>query len=54
MMTKILSASILAAVLTVFAVPVASFAADVPKTKEECEKLQDMKWDDATQTCVKK
>jgi hypothetical protein len=31
-----------------------AFAADAPKTKAECEKMKDMKWDDAMKACVKK
>ncbi len=33
-----------------------AFAAEpaVPTTKAACEKMKDMKWDDATKTCVKK
>ena len=29
-------------------------AAAAPKTKAECKKLTDMKWDKTTKTCVKK
>ena len=32
----------------------ATFAADAPKTKADCEKTKDMKWDDAKKACVKK
>ena len=28
--------------------------ADAPKTKANCEKAKDMKWDDAKKACVKK
>ncbi len=32
-----------------------AFAAEpAPTTKADCEKMKDMKWDDATKTCVKK
>jgi hypothetical protein len=51
-MSKILSASIVAGLL--FALTAPAFAADAPKTKAECEKMKDMKWDDATKACVKK
>jgi hypothetical protein len=51
-MSKILSAAIVAGLL--FAVTAPAFAADAPKTKAECEKMKDMKWDDATKACVKK
>ena len=51
-MTKFLSAAIVAGLLCAFVVP--AFAADAPKTKAECEKMKDMKWDDAAKACVKK
>jgi hypothetical protein len=51
-MSKILSAAIVAGLLCAFAAP--AFAADAPKTKAECEKMKDMKWDDAAKACVKK
>ncbi len=51
-MSNILSTTIVASLLFVFAAP--AFAADAPKTKAECEKLTDMKWDSKTKTCVKK
>jgi hypothetical protein len=51
-MSKILGSTIVAALLLIFTVP--AFAADAPKTKAECEKMKDMKWDDATKACVKK
>ena len=51
-MSKILSTVIVAGLL--FAVTAPAFAADAPKTKAECQKLTDMKWDAKTKTCVKK
>ena len=42
-MSKILGAAIVAGLL--FAVTAPAFAADAPKTKAECQKLTDMKWD---------
>jgi len=51
-MSKVLSTAIVAGLLFGIAAPV--FAADAPKTKAECKKLTDMKWDSATKTCVKK
>ena len=51
-MSKVLSTAIVAGLL--FAVMAPAFAADAPKTKAECEKMKDMKWDDATKACVKK
>jgi hypothetical protein len=51
-MSKVLSSAILAILLVAATAPV--FAADAPKTKAECEKMKDMKWDDAKKECVKK
>jgi len=51
-MSKILSTAIVAGLLFGIAGP--AFAADPPKTKKECAKLTDMKWDATTKTCVKK
>jgi hypothetical protein len=51
-MPKVLSSAILAIFLVAATAP--AFAADAPKTKTECEKLKDMKWDDAKKACVKK
>ena len=51
-MSKILGTVIVAGLLFVVTVP--AFAADAPKTKAECEKLTDMKWDAKTKTGVKK
>jgi hypothetical protein len=51
-MSKILSTAMVAGFL--FAVTAPAFAADAPKTKAECTKLTDMKWDAKTKACVKK
>ena len=51
-MSKILGTAIVAGLL--FAVTAPAFSAGPPKTKAECEKLTDMKWDAKTKTCVKK
>jgi hypothetical protein len=51
-MSKILSTAIIVGLL--FGVTSAVFAADPPKTKAECEKMTDMKWDAAKKACVKK
>ena len=51
-MSKILSTAIVAGIL--FSITAPAFAADAPKTKAECKKLTDMKWDATTKTCVKK
>ena len=52
MSAKILSTAIVAGLLLAVAAP--AFAADAPKTKADCEKTKDIKWDDASKTCVKK
>ena len=51
-MAKALSIAIVAGLLSVLTAP--AFAADPPKTKAECAKMTDMKWDAKTKTCVKK
>jgi hypothetical protein len=51
-MSKLLCSLIAVGLLFVVAAP--AFAADAPKTKAECEKLTDMKWDSKAKTCVKK
>jgi hypothetical protein len=53
MFSKILSGTVLAGLLLAVSAPIV-YAADPPKTKEECEKTKDMKWDEATKTCVPK
>ena len=52
MSAKILSTAIIAGLLLTVSAP--AFAADAPKTKADCEKTKDMKWDSKTKTCVKK
>jgi ABC-type Fe2+-enterobactin transport system substrate-binding protein len=51
-MSKILSTAVVAGLL--FALVAPAVAAAAPKTKTECDKLTDMKWDAKTKTCVKK
>jgi hypothetical protein len=51
-MSKALIFAITIGILSAVAAPV--FAADPPKTKGDCEKATDMKWDDAKKECVKK
>ena len=51
-MSKIFSTAIVAGLLVGITAP--AFAADAPKTKKECAKLADMKWDATTKACVKK
>jgi hypothetical protein len=54
MSKKIVSTAILAGLLFAgLAAPIAQ-AKSAPKTKAECEKLANMKWDDASSKCVKK
>jgi hypothetical protein len=50
--SKAIRIAIIAGILSAVSAPV--FAADPPKTKAECEKMTDMKWDDAKKACVKK
>ena len=49
---RFLSTAIVAGLL--FGITAPAFAADPPKTKTECAKLSDMKWDATTKACVKK
>jgi hypothetical protein len=53
MSKKILSTAILAGLLFGLAAPIVE-AKDAPKTKADCEKMTNMKWDDASSKCVKK
>ncbi len=53
MIGRMLSVAALAGLLMGALTPV-SYAADTPKTKTECEKHKDMKWDASTMKCVKK
>jgi len=53
MSKKIMSTAILAGLLFGLAAPLAQ-AKSPPKTKAACEKITNMKWDDATSKCVKK
>ena len=54
MSVKILSTALVAGLLLAVSAP--AFAAEpaAPTTKADCEKMKDMKWDDATKACVKK
>lgn len=52
-MSKFMSAAILAGLLLGLAAPIAE-AKSAPKTKAACEKITNMKWDDASSKCVKK
>ena len=52
---KTLSFAVLTGLLLAISAP--AFAEDppaAPTTKADCEKMKDMKWDDATKACVKK
>jgi ABC-type Fe2+-enterobactin transport system substrate-binding protein len=54
MSVKLLNTAIVTGLLLAIAAP--AFAAEpaAPTTKADCEKMKDMKWDDATKACVKK
>jgi hypothetical protein len=54
MSANILRTAIVAGLLLAITAP--AFAAEpaAPTTKADCEKMKDMKWDDATKACVKK
>jgi hypothetical protein len=55
MSANTLSVAVVAGLLLAVTAP--AFAEDAPAaptTKADCEKTQDMKWDDATSKCVKK
>ncbi len=52
MSARILSTAIIAGLLLAISAP--AFAEEAPKTKADCEKTKDMKWDDAKKACVKK
>ena len=51
-MSKALRIAIITAILSAVTAP--AFAADPPKTKADCEKMTDMKWDATKKACVKK
>jgi ABC-type Fe2+-enterobactin transport system substrate-binding protein len=54
MIAKILSGALLAGYMLAVSAPIVAVAADAPKTKADCKKAKDMKWDKTTKTCVKK
>jgi hypothetical protein len=56
MLSKIFSAAVLAGFIAVTTAPIVAYADDAsaPKTKAECKKTKDMKWDSKSKTCVKK
>lgn len=56
MISKIVRGAVLTGVLVAFSAPIVANAADAdaPKTKAECKKAKDMKWDKTTKSCVKK
>jgi hypothetical protein len=56
MLSKIIGAAALAGFLFTLSAPIVAYAEDAapPKTKAECKKVKDMKWDATTKTCVKK
>ena len=49
MISKILSGAVLAGLLLSVSAPIVAVAADAPKTKADCKKAKDMKWDKTTQ-----
>ena len=51
-MSEALRVAIIVGILSAVGAP--AFAADPPKTKADCEKMKDMKWDDAKKACMKK
>lgn len=53
MSKKIVSTAVLATVLFGLGAPIVE-AKSAPKTKTACEKISNMKWDDASSKCVKK
>jgi hypothetical protein len=57
-MTKIAALAVAFAVAFAPVAYAAETAADMsgeaPKTKKECKKMKDMKWDEKTKTCVAK
>jgi ABC-type Fe2+-enterobactin transport system substrate-binding protein len=54
MISKVLSAAVMAGLLMAVSAPVVAYAADAPKTKAACKKVTGMKWDKKTKTCMKK
>lgn len=52
MKTKLVLGTVLAGMMFAATAPV--IAADAPKTKADCEKAKDMKWDEAKKACTKK
>jgi hypothetical protein len=54
MIAKILSGALLAGYMLAVSAPIVAVAADAPKTKADCKKAKDMKWDKTTKACVKK
>jgi ABC-type Fe2+-enterobactin transport system substrate-binding protein len=55
MISKVLNGALVAGLLLAVSAPVVAYADDMaPKTKADCKKAKDMKWDKASKTCVKK
>ncbi len=55
MISKILSGAVIAGLLLSVSAPVVAYADDAaPKTKADCKKAKDFKWDKKTKACVKK
>lgn len=51
---KILLSAVALTLTVAFAAPVFAQTKDAPKTKADCTKAKDMKWDDKAGKCVKK
>ena len=52
MLSRFVLGLVIAGILSATTAPM-TFAADAPKTKAECKKIKNMKWDSKTKTCVK-
>ena len=51
---KIILSAIALTLTVAFAAPVLAQTKEAPKTKADCTKAKDMKWDDKAGKCVKK
>jgi hypothetical protein len=52
MLAKIIVSAFITGVLFTASIPLS--IAGEPKTKAQCESVRDMKWNEITQTCIKK
>lgn len=53
MLSRFVLGLVIAGILSAATAPM-TFAEDAPKTKAECKKIKNMKWDSKTKACVKK